>query len=469
MASMNCILWLYTIPIILFQIIFVSNQNVTTTLPPRRLGRDSNVMAMLQQIMQRLGIIEAESQQQTTQLRDTARALTRLEVQKQDLVSLMDRIESRLTQRLDDVRGDIRKMITLQEVLREDVDKLQQNQLVNKVWFEEQLRQLKIQFTDDKKEIIPETTIAPFANSDVLANLQIVQTTLYGIRRMVDTIQNGVAVLRANVTDLTNFTRLIYNQTESMPTKQYILSVIRSTLSEQQSPQITCVMPLPPDPSRKKFRDCQEILDEGYNKSGIYRIQPEFSIRPFFVYCDMEVEGGGWTIFQRRKDGSVDFLRNWIDYKHGFGNIEGEYWLGNDNLHLLTNQDLYEIRIDLYDFDDGKAYAKYSAFAIGSEKENYMLKILGQFTSGDAGDGMSYHVSMEFSTLDADNDKWVGGSCAKDHKGGWWYNQCDASNLNGQYLGGLTQQEYQGVYWYEWQGPSYSLRATEMKIKPVKR
>ncbi|XP_023240310.1 microfibril-associated glycoprotein 4-like [Centruroides sculpturatus] len=114
-----------------------------------------------------------------------------------------------------------------------------------------------------------------------------------------------------------------------MPSKQYILSIIRNTLSEQETPQMTCVMPLPPDSRKHISRDCQEILEAGYNKSGIYRIQPEFAVRPFFVYCDMETEGGGWTVFQRRSDGSVDFLRNWIDYKHGFGNTEGEYWLGN--------------------------------------------------------------------------------------------------------------------------------------------
>lgn len=182
----------------------------------------------------------------------------------------------------------------------------------------------------------------------------------------------------------------------------------------------------------------------------------------------MLTEGGGWTVIQKRQDGSIRFLRDWQDYKHGFGNLVQEHWLGNEKLHFLTNQKLNMLRIDFEDFDEDKVFATYDAFAIGPETEAYALKMLGQY-EGDAGDSLTYHSSMKFSTPDMDNDPWEGGNCAEMHTGGWWYNGCDTSNLNGQYLQGELgpENENKGVYWYEWHGPTYSLRRTEMKIRPV--
>jgi hypothetical protein len=265
---------------------------------------------------------------------------------------------------------------------------------------------------------------------------------------------NVIANNSKNYIEEQNFNKAIRNVLEEIKKVEKPNVVIKDSLSESDR-----ALQLP--------KDCKEVQEKENvkNVSGVYRIKPLGSDEPIFVYCDMTTEGGGWTLIQSRQDGNVDFFRDWFDYKYGFGNIATEFWLGNDNIHRITYQNIYELRIDLEDFEGDKAFAKYNAFAIGSEIENYMIKLLGNY-EGDAGDAMSYHIAMQFSTKDNDNDRWVGESCAREHTGGWWYNQCESANLNGQYLAGLSPQEYKGIYWSEWQGPSYSLKKTQMKIRP---
>ena len=108
---------------------------------------------------------------------------------------------------------------------------------------------------------------------------------------------------------------------------------------------------------------------KGASQSGVYTIQPNNSNNSFKVYCDMETDGGGWTVLLKRQDGSVDFYRNWTDYKNGFGNLDGEYWLGLDNMYLLTNLsgDPPQLRVDLADWEGNTSFAKYNQFSVGDE------------------------------------------------------------------------------------------------------
>ena len=178
------------------------------------------------------------------------------------------------------------------------------------------------------------------------------------------------------------------------------------------------------------------------------------------AYCDMETDGGGWTVFQRREDGSVNFDLPWTNYVHGFGNVSGEYWLGLSKLHRLAywhKSIFFLLRVDMKDKTGLKAYAKYSRFYISSSYYSYQLHVWGY--SGSAGDSLGYHHLQRFSTKDKDNDQ-SSGNCAAFYHGAWWYNNCYQSALNGLYDG----QGYKGVYWSRFKG-SESLPFTEMKIR----
>ncbi|XP_021083539.1 angiopoietin-related protein 1 isoform X2 [Mesocricetus auratus] len=214
------------------------------------------------------------------------------------------------------------------------------------------------------------------------------------------------------------------------------------------------------------FKDCQQAKEAGHSASGIYMIKPENSNGLMQLWCENSLDPGGWTVIQKRTDGSVNFFRNWENYKKGFGNIDGEYWLGLDNIYKLSNQDNYKLMIELEDWSDKKVYAEYSSFRLESESEFYRLR-LGTY-QGNAGDSMMWHNGKQFTTLDRDKDMYTG-NCAHFHKGGWWYNACAHSNLNGVwYRGGHYRSKHQdGIFWAEYRGGSYSLRAVQMMIKPI--
>ncbi|XP_053329164.1 ficolin-1-B-like [Spea bombifrons] len=211
-------------------------------------------------------------------------------------------------------------------------------------------------------------------------------------------------------------------------------------------------------------KNCKELLQRGNSLSGWYTIYPN-SQKAMTVKCDMETDGGGWTVFQRRQDGSVDFFQNWNSYKSGFGNQQSDFWLGNDNLHLLTSTGTFELRVDLTDFENGKYFAVYSDFKIASESDKYKLR-LGKFTAGNAGDSFSYHSNRPFSTRDRDNDEDAN-NCSLIFYGAWWYGACHHSNLNGRHHDGPHSSYADGINWKTGKGMNYSYKVSEMKFRPV--
>uniref|UniRef100_A0A8C4T5L6 Fibrinogen C-terminal domain-containing protein n=1 Tax=Erpetoichthys calabaricus TaxID=27687 RepID=A0A8C4T5L6_ERPCA len=212
------------------------------------------------------------------------------------------------------------------------------------------------------------------------------------------------------------------------------------------------------------WKDCQHALEDGQTTSGIYLIRPRNVNQLLQVWCEQSYQNGGWAVIQKRQDGSVNFFRTWEHYKQGFGNIDGEYWLGLDSIHWLTTQDDYRLLVLLEDWNGRQVYAEYDSFRVENEREQYRLR-LGHY-QGTAGDSLSWHNNKAFTTLDRDHDAYTG-NCAHFQKGGWWYHTCAHSNLNGVwYKGGHYRSRYQdGVYWAEFRGGSYSLRKVTMMIR----
>ncbi|XP_027140196.1 fibrinogen C domain-containing protein 1-like isoform X2 [Larimichthys crocea] len=215
-------------------------------------------------------------------------------------------------------------------------------------------------------------------------------------------------------------------------------------------------------------RDCSDVMASGRTQDGVYSVFPTHDPVGFMVYCDMTTDGGGWTVIQRREDGSVNFFRGWAAYRDGFGKTTEEHWLGLQRIYSLTRSGGYELRIDMADFENATAFAHYADFSVGQdsvnpEEDGYPLTV-DQY-SGTAGDSLLKHSGMQFTTKDRDLDQSEN-NCAAYYQGAWWYRNCHTSNLNGQYLSGGHASYADGVEWSSWTGWQYSLRFTEMKIRP---
>ena len=177
----------------------------------------------------------------------------------------------------------------------------------------------------------------------------------------------------------------------------------------------------------------------------------------------MDTDGGGWTVFQRRMDGSVDFYRKWKDYEYGFGSLEGEFWLGLDKISRLSAIKSC-LQVNMKDFNNKMIYAKYTTFRVGGPQKLYKLTISGY--SGNSGDALSYLNQMPFSTKDKDNDKNQSKSCAEINKSALWYNNCHKADLNGLFTYGVKKPIHEGMIWYNLgQGARHPLKFTEMKMR----
>ena len=196
-----------------------------------------------------------------------------------------------------------------------------------------------------------------------------------------------------------------------------------------------------------------------YNNPAVCRMQcwREGKWSTTSVFGDTDTADGGWTVIQRRVDGSVDFNRPWSDYEKGFGHFNGEFWYGLKSMNCLTKIGQWELRVD-FGFENGTtSFLHYNEFKVGNTTDEYPLTI-GGFTGITPTDPFAGHPlnGRKFSTYDNDNDQ-SGTNCAINN-GGWWYNACWRINLNYQY--NVPVFMYLAGTWY-------NPRWIEMKIRPL--
>ncbi|XP_062609691.1 fibroleukin-like isoform X8 [Saccostrea cucullata] len=216
------------------------------------------------------------------------------------------------------------------------------------------------------------------------------------------------------------------------------------------------------------YKDCKDYYIHGKTKSGVYEIYPFGNNSRVSVFCDMMAEGGGWTAIQKRVSGSVSFDRNWTDYKTGFGNPNGSYWIGNDVIHQLTKRRNSSLYVSITLTNGTRLYELYNQFSVANETNKYRLFLGGPATGtlGDSifntGNSNKDLSGMYFTTPDRDNDRYGGVNCAalSDRRGGWWFNACHRAFLNGQW-----SPESWDWPWYPTVTDGKQIKETLMMIK----
>ncbi|XP_056133493.1 fibrinogen-like 2a [Lampris incognitus] len=302
---------------------------------------------------------------------------------------------------------------------------------------------------------------SPSSMQDMQVKMNRMSASLRNARNQISTLQGRLEGL--NLLNMDNVQAIVDSRVENITG---VVNKLSSACNTQCALQNTPQFILAP-------RDCSEynVLEE--RRNGVYRVTPDPRNGTFEVFCDMESFGGGWTVIQQRLNGSVSFNRTWAEYKKGFGNFRGEFWLGNDHIHLLTKSKDMVLRIELEDFEGVREYAKYDQFYVANEFLRYRLSVSGY--SGTAGNAISFnkhfnHDQKFFSTPDRDNDMYPSGNCGSYYSSGWWFDACMSANLNGKYYHKRYKGVRNGIFWGTWHNMSTEYYPTNYRqaFKTVK-
>ena len=172
----------------------------------------------------------------------------------------------------------------------------------------------------------------------------------------------------------------------------------------------------------------------------------------------METDNGGWLVILRRKSDVsplVNFTRTWVEYEHGFGDLNSEFWYGLKNIHCLTQRDDMELKFEMKRADGTNIIWTYQQFSVEGPESNYVLHISGG--TGPNSDRMYYNNGKPFSTYDRENRPY---NCANRSKSGWWFDSCSYTYLTNPHASGAANYRLTAN-----NGANY-FPEVEMKVRP---
>ncbi|KAM3605169.1 uncharacterized protein V6R79_021695 [Siganus canaliculatus] len=415
---------------------------------------------------------------------------------------------------LDDVRLLANGLFQLGNSLREFVQKTkgQINDILQKLnIFDRDFYQLSVLTSEikEEEEELKKTTVVLKANNEEIKGLSVeistkvdsilqekgrLQNKVEGLEAKLSRLSHGLvtseqaaeinglrALIQTQETSITELLKAVRDQSDQLNYQKDKIKVLEDKISasaqaqqtidrmpelvNSEAPTLTPFLDSGSSGMRNLLSDCTELFQGGERASGIYAISPR-GAEPFMVYCDMSNDQGV-TVIQRRKDGSVNFDQTWDKYENGFGDFQGEFWLGLRKIHSLAAQGGSVLQVQLEDWKQVRHILEYK-FHLSGPESNYTIHIT--HLSGDGPDLMGNHTGMMFSTKDRDNDKHQDSSCALNYAGGWWFNACGDVNLNGRYFHvrpkGRSERR-RGIQWRPGQRTSNPLKLTQISVRPL--
>uniref|UniRef100_A0A8C2XEL4 Angiopoietin like 3 n=1 Tax=Cyclopterus lumpus TaxID=8103 RepID=A0A8C2XEL4_CYCLU len=409
---------------------------------------------------------------------------------------------------LDDVRLLANGLLQLGQSLREFVQKTkgQINDIVHKLnIFDHSFYQLSVLASEikEEEEELKKTTVVLRANNEEIKGLSVeisskvdsilqeksrLQNKVEGLEEKLSSMSHGLVtidqvaeigglkeVIHSQERSITALLNAVREQTDQLNHQRVKINILEEKVNEtiermpdifnSEAPTLSPYLTSSSTNTANLPTDCSDLFKRGERVSGVYAIRPT-GTEPFMAFCDMSKDHGA-TVIQRRRDGSVNFDQNWEKYENGFGDFHGEFWLGLRSIHSLATQGNSVLHIQLEDWKQNRRFTEYR-FNLNGPESNYTIHLTHLF--GDLLDPMSNHTGMMFSTKDRDNDNHQESNCAHYYTGGWWFNACGDTNLNGRYFHMRPKwrsDRRRGIQWKSVQKASYSLKLTQISVHPV--